>query len=454
MKRKIKLFATAAALQILRSIRRAACDFPPLFRVIGRLLAPFGRLLIRWIVLPIYRLGVTFRIRWNRLALPARGALLFLITNRYLLHATLGTLTLVVVFTNIRGMQARAQDIGQKSILFAIASEDHTEIIEEEVRPESPPTHVSYLSHATVNGIPHVDFDYDENADPLKPSLSVPGTITSLPLERPIERPRVPRAHTETYLVQENDTISSIAERFGVNVGTILWNNRLTERQYIRPGDKLTIPPVSGMIATVKSGDTLSKIAKRFGGDEDEIANLNALTPDARLAIGMELIIPGGRPPDIERTRTQIASHPELPPVHLPFVQTPKPADLDVRNLPAERLLWPTTTHLITQYYGWRHTGLDIEGDYTSPIYAATDGVIERAGWNASGYGLMILIDHPNGLKTRYAHASKLFVKSGDTVTRGQVIAMIGTTGRSTGTHLHFEVYTNERRRNPLSYIR
>lgn len=97
---------------------------------------------------------------------------------------------------------------------------------------------------------------------------------------------------------------------------------------------------------------------------------------------------------------------------------------------------------------------MDIDGDLTSPLYAAADGVVEKAGWNSGGYGLQVLINHPNGMKTRYAHASKLFVKAGDEVKRGEVIAMMGSTGRSTGSHLHFEVYVNGRRQNPLTYIR
>ncbi len=137
-----------------------------------------------------------------------------------------------------------------------------------------------------------------------------------------------------------------------------------------------------------------------------------------------------------------------------PPSNTKKPEDLDTSDAPKTRLLWPTSGHVVTQYYGWKHTGIDIDGDYSSPLYAAADGVVETAGWNSGGYGLQIIVDHPNGMKTRYAHSSKLFVKVGDSVKKGQVIAMMGTTGRSTGTHLHFEVYTNNKRANPLSYIR
>lgn len=452
---KFKLYATSFAIALFRLLRLAKRGLQNLFQRLGGLLAPIGRALVRFFVLPIYRLTVTTRLKLNRLALPARGVVLFLITNRYLLHGTLAILALAVILTNVQGKQAHAQDIGQKSILFALATEQRTEIVEEEIRPESTAKSASYLGSATLSGIPHVDFDYDENADPVAPSISIPGTIAAAPYEIPSEASRAPRTKTETYLVQENDTIGSIAQHFGVNIGTVLWNNNLTERQYIRPGDKLVIPPVSGIIAKVKKGDTLAKIAARYGGDAKEILETNNLTPDTQLAVGLELVVPGGRPQEVEQTRNQIVYNTQpqgTPPSSKPI---PKPADISTSALPSNRLLWPTPGHVITQYYGWKHTGVDIDGDYTSPLYASADGIVEKAGWNSGGYGLMILIDHPNGMKTRYAHASKLFVKVGESVKRGQVIAMMGTTGRSTGTHLHFEVYTaNGKRTNPLAYTK
>jgi murein DD-endopeptidase MepM/ murein hydrolase activator NlpD len=125
------------------------------------------------------------------------------------------------------------------------------------------------------------------------------------------------------------------------------------------------------------------------------------------------------------------------------------------------RLQWPTSGHVITQYFGvwehvsgWRvHTGLDVAGNYSSPIYAADDGIVIYSGWHG-GYGYSIDLDHGNGMVTRYGHSSKLLVKVGDYVKRGQVIAMVGTTGWSTGPHLHFEVRINNRAVNPLGYLR
>lgn len=449
---------------------------------LGWLLAPIWRLVLKVVILPVYRIGVTSRFRLNRLALPTRGVVLFLMTHRYLLHGTLATLALAVIASNLQGRQAHAQDIGQKSILFALTTEPRIEVVEEEMRPLFTIKNANYLGSTTVSGIPHIDFDYDTDAEPAAPSIAIPGTIVAGPTETPSEMPRTPRTKTETYTVQEGDTIGMIAHRFGVHIGTILWNNDLTERQYIRPGDTLIIPPVSGIIAKVRKGDTLSKLALRYRGDMAEIAAFNNLSQTSPLALGTELVIPGGQPPEIQQIRNQIAyrTRPTPPmqpqtvargtegsfsereteeifPEETPSAQIAplqKPSDADASKLPAGRLLWPTSNRAITQYYGWRHTGVDIDGDFTSPIYAAADGIVETAGWNSSGYGLMVLIEHGHGLKTRYAHASKLFVKAGDAVKRGEVVAMVGTTGRSTGTHLHFEVTAGDSRKNPLSYIR
>lgn len=421
---------------------------------VGTSLAPLGRVLVRIFILPVYRFEVMLRLRIHRLALPARGFALFFITNRYLLHGAVACLAAVVILGNLQARQAHAQDVGQKSLLFAMATDQQSEIVEESVRPEALVPNTNYLGDATLVGIPHVDFDYDEHLDNMLPSLVVPGTIAAQPFETTDATPRAPRTKPENYIVQEHDTIGTIAQHFAVNVGTILWNNNLTERQYIRPGDVLKIPPVSGMLVTIKKGDTLGGLAGKYAVDAAEITTFNNIAPTEQLAIGTELMIPGGRPSQIIQTQTQIAGRDGIPRNPIGFNPAPKPPDENVANVPATRLLWPTSGRVITQYYGWKHTGIDIDGDYSSPIYASADGVVEKAGWNSGGYGLMILIDHPNGMKTRYGHASKMYVKAGDTVKKGQVIAMVGTTGRSTGTHLHYEVYSKDKRGNPLAYIK
>lgn len=426
--------------------------------------------------MPIYRLLLLTKLRVQRLALPARGFVLFFVSNRYLFHVAIVVASFVTIWMNVQTRQVLAQDIGKHSLLYSLMTEGESEIVTEQTLAESAKPGENCFGQGTIQAIPHIDFDYRSTEEESDQNLSfvIPGTLVIPPVDhvaQELNGIKPARQNIETYVVKEGDTLGSIARDYNVNVGTILWANNLTERQYIRPGDSLKILPVSGVLAKVRKGDTLSSLADRYGADADEIMRQNNLT-DGQVRIGMDLVIPGGEPAAIEQTRTIAVSKQKYPVATRDRLSEPgasqdeeaaleagnpaaKPSDAAEKpNSPKTKLLWPTSGHVITQYYGWRHTGLDIDGDFTSPLYAADDGVVSKAGWNSGGYGLMILINHPNGMMTRYGHASKLYVKPGDVVHRGQVIAMMGSTGRSTGSHLHFEVYVNGRRVNPLLYIR
>lgn len=387
----------------------------------------------------------------RKTVLPSRGFALFFVSNRYLFHFVLGAAGAATLILNLRTNSAQAQDVGQNSLLYALATNSEIEIVQETARDTELP-HATYAEPGTLVAVPHIDFDYEEE-DQIA-SITIPGTISAQGVVDTSEGPKAPRTKTETYAVEQGDTLASIARRFGVNVGTILFSNSLSERQYIRPGDSLKIPPVSGVLVTIKKGDTLAKLAKKYDGAESEIREFNMIQNESSLAIGTEIMIPNGRAPLPEQTLIAISGRSQETARSANVKLSKRPADADTASLAKTKLLWPTNGRAITQYYGWRHTGLDIDGDFTSPLYSAYDGVISAAGWNSGGYGLQILVKHPNGMTTRYAHASKLFVKVGDQITRGQVIAMMGSTGRSTGSHLHFEVYFNGKRVNPLGYIR
>lgn len=256
------------------------------------------------------------------------------------------------------------------------------------------------------------------------------------------------------YTVQNGDVIGSIASRFGISVNTILWANNLTARSYIRPGDVLKIPPGTGVLHLVKKGDSLGKIASLYGVKTDEIASANNLSNNGKtLVVGQNLFIPGGQKiqtgiavptrniaqnGSINRELDKIAAPP-------PSINTPAGTDY----------IWPTSDHRINQYYGIRHTGVDIAGKIGNPNYAAKAGKVikSQCGWNG-GYGCYIIVDHGGGITTLYGHNSKLLVSVGETVEQGQVIGLLGSTGRSTGPHLHFEVRINGKRTNPLAYVR
>jgi murein DD-endopeptidase MepM/ murein hydrolase activator NlpD len=451
----------------LNAVRRG---FLTLIRPTGPVFAKIGSFLGKWFIRPLYRLFMTIRLRLNKIGVTTRGFLFSIFTNRYAFHAALLLITAVSVYSQVQAKGAIALDAGQRSLLYTLVTDGRDTIVEERVDTESSAKNIQYLADAgVIEAVPSIDFDYgdDEIAD-----VSVPGSVAVLPEHEVLEGHDdvvLARTKTEDYVVKEGDVIGSIAREYGVNIGTILWANGLTVRSVIKPGTVLRIPPVSGVLHKVVKNDTLAKIAKQYGVDENTISDSNGIT-GGQLSLGTELIIPGASPTQVSspvavrQPGTAIKADVPISRITGKAVDVyqeitgkddarPKPADI-VEEAPTTKLLWPTRLRQINQYWGWKHTGLDIEGDYTDPIYASEDGVVTTSGWNSGGYGMQIVVDHPGGFKTRYAHASKIFVKVGQQVKRGEVIAMVGTTGRSTGTHLHYEIYLNGTRVNPLKYTK
>lgn len=255
------------------------------------------------------------------------------------------------------------------------------------------------------------------------------------------------RTETVNYVVKTGDTISTIADDFEVTQATILWANGLTAKSYLHPGDKIKIPPASGVVHKVKSGDTIKKLAKLYNCDEASIIKFNRLnTNGTDIRIGEELMIPNGTKPVVAKpiVKTKIG-------VTQTNRQTSPLPSVGVSG----SYTWPTAVRRITQYYSWRHTGLDVAGPIGTPIYATRAGTVikSQCGWNG-GYGCYIIIDHGNGIQSLYGHNSRLFVSVGEEVEQGQNISLMGSTGRSTGPHCHFEIRRNGAKVNPLGYIR
>ncbi len=234
-----------------------------------------------------------------------------------------------------------------------------------------------------------------------------------------------------TYTVQEGDALSFIASDYGVSIDTIIWANNLRNADSIKPGLELKIPPVSGVIHKVGEGDTVSSIAKKYGVESNEIISFNLLPQDASLHIDQELIVPDGKlKSSIYSTQVNVArSFGYLPILDGYFMQ-------------------PATGYNWGRIHG--RNGVDIANSCGTNIYAAAEGTVvtaDGAGWNG-GFGKFVKLVHPNGTETVYGHASSLLVRSGEYVGKGQHIAEMGTTGNSTGCHLHFEVHGA---RNPLA---
>jgi len=467
----MKRLSAHIALIGLRLMARVKNLILKVAKILAPVLQPISRVAVRFFVLPLYKFLMLLKLRMNRVAVGARGFLFFLLTNRYVFHAILVVISLTAIGSQLQAKSATALEAGQNSLLYTLATNGQDTYVEEQVSPDLIVKDSHYLDADTLEASANIDDDYaSTDVGTAVADTAVPGSIALMPsAEATGEAQPVAtnRTKTENYTVQDGDTISTIAAKFGITVNTILWGNDLTSRSTIHPGQELRIPAQSGVLYTVKKGDTLSSLAKKYNVATDDILSANRMTDASTLTLGEELILPGATPPatiaaanapiplSVQRNATTIAGKKYDPYEELNSVKDARTIPADKTDvIPATKLLWPTDSHRINQYFGWRHTGVDIHGTYTNAIYAAADGVVVFSGWNSGGYGQMILIDNGGGMKTRYAHSSKLLLEKGAVVKRGQVIGMIGTTGRSTGPHLHFEVIINGKYQNPLTYTK
>ncbi|KKQ66717.1 MAG: Lipoprotein [Candidatus Daviesbacteria bacterium GW2011_GWA2_38_24] len=258
-----------------------------------------------------------------------------------------------------------------------------------------------------------------------------------------------PRSEIIEYEVKSGDTMSSIAEKHGVAVNTIKWANNLENINFVKPGQTLKILPVSGVAHTVKSGDNLESVAKKYSVDSQVIITwpFNDIADDFKLTIGQVLIIPDGTPPETKLPVQKPRPQPQY------LAQGPSSPVFDAPS--GGGFVWPTVSAGISQYFAWYHPGIDIPNPSAPPIVASDGGVVLVAGWPDNyGYGNRVVVDHGNGYQTLYAHMSNIYVSTGQKVTRGQTVGRMGSTGRSTGTHLHFEIRFKGRALNPLAILK
>lgn len=283
-------------------------------------------------------------------------------------------------------------------------------------------------------------------------SIVAGGTAVTKPIIMPGVIGIGKRNQTINYVIEPGDSLSNIARDFSVNVATILWENNLSERSILRPGDTIKIPPTSGVTHTVKRGDTIKKIASQYQAKEEDIIKFNNLKEDGSdLVAGEKIMVPGG-------IKVAAKTTPRAPVISQNYNLSSRPASS--KQAPgASGFVWPAGVRVITQYYNWKHHAIDVAGGKIgTPIYAAKAGTVEKSqcGWNG-GYGCHVIVNHGNGVKTLYAHNSRLLVSVGEYVEAGQTIALMGNTGNVrgvTGIHLHFEVRVNGVLMNPLSYVR
>lgn len=258
-----------------------------------------------------------------------------------------------------------------------------------------------------------------------------------------------------TYTVQAGDTTESIAVRFGLQPSSLIWSNKSLEDapDRLSIGQQMRVPPTDGLIYEVQTGDALSKIAEVFRVKQDGIVNtpLNQLNAGSNLVPGMQLFVPKGMK-QVARNSIELAE------MQSSTTRSAREAAVPVTLSPSGptrfegAFVWPTQG-AITQGFFWGHGGLDIANAMGVPVMASESGVVRYAGWDESGYGWLVELDHGNGFTTLYAHLSEYPVVVGQSIARGQLVGLMGSSGRSTGPHTHFEIRYNGIPQNPLFYL-
>ena len=310
-------------------------------------------------------------------------------------------------------------------------------------------------------------------------STSSPGGVLAMPsfdraetaLNRGIHRaavihttiPTRSRVEVLTYTVERGDSLFAIADNFGLKPETILWGNFDTLRDNphtLQPGQQLNILPVNGTYHQWRDGESLFRVAEYYGVEPLEIVqypgnNLDIYDFDLdnpSFEAGQMLIVPGGErelvdygPPAITRNNPAIAA--TYGPGHCGTIYT--------GAVGVGYFLWPTAERWLSGYdYNPNiHPAIDIAGSLGNAIWASDNGVVVYSGWSNYGYGNLVVIDHGNGWQTLYAHLNTISVGCGQSVNQGELIGGLGTTGNSSGPHLHFEMIYSGTKVNPWDFL-
>ena len=261
---------------------------------------------------------------------------------------------------------------------------------------------------------------------PDQTDMNQDGTSINSELSQPME------LFYTTYRIEKGDTIGAIAQNFGLNQDTLLSFNNIKNSRLIQIGQYIKIPNQDGILYTVKEGDTLASISEKYSVDSDVVKTVNSLSDD-RILAGSKLFLPGARMNQI-----------------------------DVQEINGDLFSWPVRGY-VSSGYGYRispftgarqfHSGLDIAAPQGTPVKAAMYGRVATTGYDTNS-GNYIIIAHHGGYRTLYAHLDVIRVKPGATVKTGDRIGDVGSTGLSTGSHLHFSVFKNGVTVNPRFLMR
>ncbi|MDM8528407.1 LysM peptidoglycan-binding domain-containing M23 family metallopeptidase [Anaerolineales bacterium HSG24] len=256
--------------------------------------------------------------------------------------------------------------------------------------------------------------------------------------------PSIPREEIAQYVIGAGDTVYGIAYKFNLAPETVLWANPVLEDNphWLQVGQSINILPFDGIYHQVGGSDTIEGIAAAYKADPEAIISspLNEIDAENPIVqIGQWVVVPGG-------------SKPFVPPPVLSVVNYGISAAPDGAPIGTGNISWPVSGRISQGYFGY-HPALDIEGPIGTPVLAIDSGFVAAAGWDDTGYGYHVVIDHGNGLQSLYAHLQSYYLNPGDTLSKGQAIGEIGMTGRTNGPHLHLEIRQGTIQLNPTNYL-
>jgi murein DD-endopeptidase MepM/ murein hydrolase activator NlpD len=244
------------------------------------------------------------------------------------------------------------------------------------------------------------------------------------------------------YIAAGGESMNSMAEQYAVDPELLAAINNYTPDEPVVAGDLLLLPEQTALKLTVESGDTLYSLAQEYNSDVAELCEFNHISNASRIYPGQTLLLPIE-----EEVSAYLTADASMETVLMPVFA----------SRGGSGYIWPVEGE-ITSLFGLRsrgdHSGLDLAADSGTPIVAAANGYVSESDWKNDAYGYAVMLDHGDGFQTVYGHCSQLLVKAGDVVRQGDAIALIGSTGNSTGPHLHFEIRIGGVCVDPLDYLR
>ena len=328
----------------------------------------------------------------------------------------------ILVTISISILYPRTAEAGLFSFLSVTTGEASAKVNEE---PYIPNSQNMTLLRAVVNADPNAEKTVNrsiamatENA--LMAEIGPSGSISDIDNQTSTE--------ISLYTVRSGDTLSEIAELFDVSINTILWANNLDRKSTIKEGQTLIILPISGIRHTVKKGETIRGIVLKYKADLNEVLVYNDLSLDSIIKAGDIVMVPDAEPTALQtsvasKANTNTSINNASGPSYLGYYMRPISGGKKSQGI-----------------HG--HNGVDLAAPVGTPIYASASGTVianMTGGWNG-GYGNYVIISHANGTQTLYSHNSVNLVSVGQRVEKGDTIAKIGMTGKTTGPHVHFEI--------------